>query len=1449
MPSELSETIFLILNDICLLDSFTNISCVLMAILNHVDPSLSQVHLLSNEICDSIRNACNFLMQHKEHSISTETLLEMAKKSLSYMDYHKCRQLPESIIDFTSRLIANIDPDTDSTDVEFLVTSCMMSKSPEIRLETYSNISKLVSNAISVQVAIEINSKRYRKIKFLTLNKVFYQLVTFGLFDPNENIRALCENIILHLLQCELLVPQIFQSKLSQLITIYMPFIQCFASQTTSLGQCILKMSDDMLTPVLNEYENKASTSDSRIKVMLDSPVERLRTSLRYLFFQDKTMRKKGYQQTIGFLTKYHSHNTIESNETFIAELDRINTTSKTSGSKRFNLSDFYLRFSADKFADMAIKIKRKGRSFTQSPNSTNNIFQTDNLLRIYNIFASETVDFEVKQNASEQLAIMIATGDERIQKTFISLDGVNYCIRHLRQTLLYKADLTRKFLFLSDVEKQSLDRVQASCISCVCHVLFWQRDMRKLYLFDIEFYRLMFKALLVAYNRRVASVEADNQNWLFGTCQEDLSAILFILLFNQVSRLDFYYESIMKQKSQSDQFDLSGYLRKHLVEPFCLHSNGDGELIQQEKQQWKAYELHYKLAHALKSKFSTDGPFGSVQIKRILDKKFRLYWNFHWHGGSLAKLCNDLIHNKSLIQGSEQTLNQASFSECLYLTKADKILAQYTHPYFLFSQFCDELKQCNTHEEALNLLDFLQILLSIVEGNNIVELGIDSQEIDGLDATLSDLHDSEFYNQRTVKFFFNSSISNWHIALNRFASIMPSIKSKSDQLLFSNSFQTIAKMIRSEAFFSEKNEFTDDNKPETNIVSSSSESFAVWLSNMVHSPSSSLVQMFKQFLLNYESDELRINSYILPLGDFIRVYFERSDAWTPKLNGCFPSTELLEVCIEQIQLCEIEKFRNLNKLAILVNLMSSLLRGNLPSGYDTETDQKNKSMFIQLARSLVQIINTFNIGRGGLSLSFMGNFITKSAHICLLKLVKDSISCKSEQNKHHELVKTVLCLKDHKNNLYGTSWLIPLMLHRESQIRSISFSLISQLINESLARTVLLTNQTGIWSIAFNVLLNNNECSIVRSQSCAFLINMTNILTKTQLNEEQNNIGNISITTLQSMLNDLNFYQQIALTLTSFYPYETYCLSDLKQKNDSYEVSSICSPLLVNSICQLLFNITVLMPEEAILMINNTGIMNLLISYVKPISLLNTDNNRGLSSVNDKNNWRMNEEITDMLDIICRFLNLCCDIDRSCVLMMLENNKNLVYDMIECLGVNAINKHKLKPFLSLLFELFIKFLNYTDDKSILENFLFSFAKCWHTITTYVLSDILQKKSSSITKQVVVTNDTTDASDNRLYENALQFYACFLSKLTLLSEKSMKIKGLVENIADVFDEVNNERTLGSQLIDRLINEFDKNFLVETNQNTKNIISNCMKALMNLSVSAKSTALNGKIFFV
>ena len=103
---------------------------------------------------------------------------------------------------------------------------------------------------------------------------------------------------------------------------------------------------------------------------------------------------------------------------------------------------------------------------------------------------------------------------------------------------------------------------------------------------------------------------------------------------------------------------------------------------------------------------------------------------------------------------------------------------------------------------------------------------------------------------------------------------------------------------------------------------------------------------------------------------------------------------------------------------------------------------------------------------------------------------------------------------------------------------------------------------------------------------------------------------------------------------------------------------------------------------------------------------------------------------------------------------------------------------------------------------------------------------------------------------DELFQSALQFYSIYLSKLTQLRDSSPTISLLVENISYLFDVpcTNSDvvETTGSELCKKLIKEFDKCFLDETNQKLKLTISNIMKCLLSLSDSAKKTALNGKI---
>lgn len=296
----------------------------------------------------------------------------------------------------------------------------------------------------------------------------------------------------------------------------------------------------------------------------------------------------------------------------------------------------------------------------------------------------------------------------------------------------------------------------------------------------------------------------------------------------------------------------------------------------------------------------------------------------------------------------------------------------------------------------------------------------------------------------------------------------------------------------------------------------------------------------------------------------------------------------------------------------------------------------------------------------------------------------------------------------------------------------------------------------------------------------------------------------------------------------------------------NDFEDASICSPLLVSSICQLLYNLTILINKEAIMMVNNSGIMSLLVSYVKPITLFNFKNEDGAQNFNVK------DDLIEMLAMICRYLNLCCQLDNNCVFMLMKhqnkhqisnkfdsNNSSLVYDLIECLEMKIPNKSKLRPFLSIVFELLSTFLTINDEKSISESYLFKISKCWTSLTNYLLNDLLN-------------HDHEFKETDDLVCNGLKFYSIYLAKLTQLNSSSSlnsNVKIIFENIAYLFDSTepinanDPDSSFGASLCRKLIKLFDRYFLVDTNANMKTIISSMIKGLFSLSQTAKQVAVD------
>jgi hypothetical protein len=118
----------------------------------------------------------------------------------------------------------------------------------------------------------------------------------------------------------------------------------------------------------------------------------------------------------------------------------------------------------------------------------------------------------------------------------------------------------------------------------------------------------------------------------------EDLSSILFLLLFHEISSLDKLNEDIGLLKSQNTikrQFCLNSIILKHFTQTFEI-----GEF----KRQFIDKNL----------KFNSIFQSLDNNLKEILKQKFRIFWNIKWHGGSIEQLIDDLLFNTRIQNDSK---------------------------------------------------------------------------------------------------------------------------------------------------------------------------------------------------------------------------------------------------------------------------------------------------------------------------------------------------------------------------------------------------------------------------------------------------------------------------------------------------------------------------------------------------------------------------------------------------------------------------------------------------------------------------------------------------------------------------------------------------------------------------------------------------------------------------
>ncbi|XP_008562647.1 PREDICTED: rotatin [Galeopterus variegatus] len=198
----------------------------------------------------------------------------------------------------------------------------------------------------------------------------------------------------------------------------------------------------------------------------------------------------------------------------------------------------------------------------------------------------------------------------------------------------------------------------------------------------------------------------------------------------------------------------------------------------------------------------------------------------------------------------------------------------------------------------------------------------------------------------------------------------------------------------------------------------------------------------------------------------------------------------------------------------------------------------------VKYLSGLLEVITSFYVERGGNAMSFMGKGVTKSTILCLLHLSHEMMA----QAQSLEWVSLWFLhlgshSEEHVPTQQGLTWLIPLWVDRDPEVRFTSLGLGSALTTLE-SGCVALANSCqnisgGIWGTVVNILLDQSECSMVRREAAFILQNLLVIPMPTEIikdytwqgpcvHDEDSGLSLVGKPALQALLYHCHFYEHL---------------------------------------------------------------------------------------------------------------------------------------------------------------------------------------------------------------------------------------------------------------------------------------------------------------------------------
>uniref|UniRef100_A0A8C5GSK7 Rotatin N-terminal domain-containing protein n=1 Tax=Gouania willdenowi TaxID=441366 RepID=A0A8C5GSK7_GOUWI len=212
-------------------------------------------------------------------------------------------------------------------------------------------------------------------------------------------------------------------------------------------------------------------------------------------------------------------------------------------------------------------------------------------------------------------------------------------------------------------------------------------------------------------------------------------------------------------------------------------------------------------------------------------------------------------------------------------------------------------------------------------------------------------------------------------------------------------------------------------------------------------------------------------------------------------------------------------------------------------------SDLEPSSLCSKYLSGLLEVISSFYVEWGENSLSFMGKGVTKNAIICLLHL-------------SHEMMTNVIsqwslgneaAAEETNTSHLGLAWLVPLWVDRDPEVRFASLGLGAALSSISSGCQALCAScqniSGGLWGTLLNILLDQQESSLVRTEAAFILQNLVVMPMPANAEEAKNShwqhpcvhdevsgVSLVGLPALQALLYHCHYFQHMLLSASSCY-------------------------------------------------------------------------------------------------------------------------------------------------------------------------------------------------------------------------------------------------------------------------------------------------------------------------